>query len=195
MKHIITQDVTREIVIDQDAHHLIVLHDVVNCTMQYRVTDGAVLHLEVVVVGDPAGVVDLSLPVTLEDDSSQAHVRVLGLSKSSKISINASMNIASGAQQTNGQLSMRGLLLDDGAAIAMTPWLCVASDDVSAGHGASIDRVDPRESFYLESRGLSRSDAQRMIWRGLLTDMVSSYDPWLADDQVWLESITGSLDE
>lgn len=179
--------------VDTDSRYLLVMNEVGESAVSVEVWADAHAQVDVVVVGSGDGQVSLSLPVTLRGEWSSADVCVLGLAKSSKISISASMQIAEWAQKTDGQLAMRGLLLDDGAAIAMTPGLNVAANDVSAGHGASIDRVDPGELFYLTSRGLSVSESQKMIRWWMLRDIVQRYDQSLADNEKWLQWVVSSL--
>ena len=83
-------------------------------------------------VGDKDGLIRVQLPVSLAEVSASADVRVLVLSKSARVRVQPSLRILSDAQQTNGSLRMRGLLLDSDAAIAMTPGLDVAANNVSA---------------------------------------------------------------
>ena len=37
---------------------------------------------------------------------------------------------------------------------------------MTAGHAASVGRVDPEEMYYLMSRGLRKEEAERLVIRG-----------------------------
>ena len=39
---------------------------------------------------------------------------------------------------------------------------------MTAGHAASVGRVDPEEMYYLMSRGLRKEEAERLVIRGFL---------------------------
>ncbi|USN57113.1 MAG: SufD family Fe-S cluster assembly protein [Candidatus Peribacteria bacterium] len=119
-------------VVERDERQLVVLHTMGQSDLQYVVQSGSSLQLDVVVIGDRAGMVDMTLAVQLADVDAAADVRVLALVQSARVRISTSLAIAPGAQQTDGKLVMRGLLLDDAASIAMTPGLDVAANDVSA---------------------------------------------------------------
>ena len=43
-------------------------------------------------------------------------------------------------------------------------------------HGATVGRVDRDQLFYLMSRGLSRSEAERLIVRGFFQDVLDRID-------------------
>ena len=47
------------------------------------------------------------------------------------------------------------------------------ANDVRCTHGATVGRVDREQLFYLMSRGLSRSEAERLIVRGFFEDVLA----------------------
>jgi Fe-S cluster assembly protein SufD len=53
------------------------------------------------------------------------------------------------------------------------PILLIDENDVSAGHAASVGRVDPLQVYYLMSRGLSRQEAEKLIVFGFLDTIIS----------------------
>ncbi len=70
------------------------------------------------------------------------------------------------AQQTDSYLANRNLVLSDGAKADSIPRLEIEANDVRCTHGATVAPVDPEQIFYLETRGLPRDDAERMIVEG-----------------------------
>ena len=58
--------------------------------------------------------------------------------------------------------------------VVMQAILLIDEDDVTAGHAASVGRVDPLHLYYLMSRGISRREAERLIIHGFLAPVVSS---------------------
>ncbi len=74
--------------------------------------------------------------------------------------------VAPGAQKTDGYQANRNLLLSDKARADSIPGLEIMADDVRCTHGATVSKIDPEEIFYLRSRGISQSDAERLIVEG-----------------------------
>ena len=77
-------------------------------------------------------------------------------------------NIAIRVGATGAEASLRddALLLSKEAHIDSVPALEIASNDVRAFHGATVGSIDEEELFYVESRGIARGDAERMIALG-----------------------------
>lgn len=67
------------------------------------------------------------------------------------------------AQKTNSQQVTKNLLLSKKAHVNARPILEIYADDVKCTHGAAIGQLDPEEIFYLETRGIPKIKAQRML--------------------------------
>ncbi len=76
------------------------------------------------------------------------------------------------ARKTLSFLSEHAMLLSRGARSDTVPILEFLCRDVKATHSSSVAPVDPERIFYLESRGLPRSDAIRMIGEGFLSHVL-----------------------
>jgi Fe-S cluster assembly scaffold protein SufB len=72
------------------------------------------------------------------------------------------------ARKTIAVISEHAMLLSKGARSDTIPILEILCRDVKATHSTSVAPVDPEKVFYLESRGMNRSDAIRMIGEGFL---------------------------
>jgi Fe-S cluster assembly protein SufD len=68
------------------------------------------------------------------------------------------------AQKTSSRQTNNNLLLSNEAIIDSKPQLEILADDVKCTHGSTIGQIDEEALFYLQSRGLGRSEA-----RGILT--------------------------
>ncbi len=62
----------------------------------------------------------------------------------------------------------RNLLLSDTARADSIPELEILTDDVSCSHGATVAPVDQEQIFYLQSRGIDRDKAERLVVQGFL---------------------------
>ena len=73
-----------------------------------------------------------------------------------------------GAQRTDAFQESRNLLLTDGAHADAIPGLEIEANDVRCTHAATVARLDESQIFYLQSRGLTRADAERLLVGGFL---------------------------
>ncbi|HET9050250.1 MAG TPA: Fe-S cluster assembly protein SufD [Candidatus Dormibacteraeota bacterium] len=82
------------------------------------------------------------------------------------------IDVAEGAQQMNGYVQNRNLMLSRGARATGIPRLEIRADDVRCSHGVTAGHVDDEQRFYLRSRGVAPEDADRIIVRGFMQDAV-----------------------
>jgi Fe-S cluster assembly protein SufD len=88
------------------------------------------------------------------------------------------------AQKTNAYQENRNLLLSKDAHADSIPGLEILANDVRCTHGATLGQVDREQLFYLMARGLSRSEAERLIVRGFFQDVL---------DRIELEPVREAL--
>lgn len=74
--------------------------------------------------------------------------------------------VAPVAQKTDGYQANRNLILDDQARADSIPGLEILADDVRCSHGATVGKLEEEPLFYLESRGIPRKDASRLVVEG-----------------------------
>ncbi|SHF16443.1 Fe-S cluster assembly protein SufD [Seinonella peptonophila] len=86
--------------------------------------------------------------------------------------LNSITKIEKGASQSDGQQSGKVLMLDSEARGDANPILLIDENDVTAGHAASVGRVDPLQLYYLMSRGISRAEAEKLIVFGFLDAVI-----------------------
>ncbi|MFB1051181.1 Fe-S cluster assembly protein SufD [Paraliobacillus sp. JSM ZJ581] len=81
--------------------------------------------------------------------------------------------IEHGGTKANAEQESRVLMLSKNARGDANPILLIDEDDVTAGHAASVGRVDPLQLYYLMSRGISKQEAERLIIHGFLAPVVN----------------------
>jgi Fe-S cluster assembly protein SufD len=89
---------------------------------------------------------------------------------SATASMAARVEVARGAQKTDGEQSLRGLLLKRSATVNLKPELEIFADDVKCAHGATVGELDARALFYLQSRGIPPETARAMLTRAFIAD-------------------------
>lgn len=87
-----------------------------------------------------------------------------------RVAFNGKIVVAKGAEGTDSQQSLRGLLAGADAEIDVRPQLEIYTDDVRCSHGASVGKLDDNMLFYLLARGLERAEALRLLKWAFLAD-------------------------
>ncbi|MGH2768456.1 MAG: Fe-S cluster assembly protein SufD [Actinomycetota bacterium] len=82
------------------------------------------------------------------------------------------IRVHEGAAKTDAYQLNRNLVLSDHAKADSKPELEILNNDLRCTHGASVGQIDERELFYLQSRGIPRSEAERLIVGGFFEDVI-----------------------
>lgn len=93
---------------------------------------------------------------------------------SATLTFNGIGHIIKGAKNSDAQQESRVLMLSDKARGDANPILLIDENEVTAGHAASVGRVDPEELYYLMSRGIEKGEAERLVIRGFLGKVISA---------------------
>lgn len=90
------------------------------------------------------------------------------VSGGAQLKLSGMIKIEKTAQGTDNFLELRVLLLDEQSRATADPQLEIEANEVKAGHGASVSKIDEEQLLYLMSRGLSRELAEVQIVEGFL---------------------------
>lgn len=85
---------------------------------------------------------------------------------SSRAVFNGLIQVRKGTVECNSNQKSKSLLLGGKATVHAIPKLIIQTDAVKCSHGASVSSVNPEQVHYLQSRGISRAEAESMIIRG-----------------------------
>jgi Fe-S cluster assembly protein SufD len=96
----------------------------------------------------------------------------------SRASFEGLIQIDPGAQQTHTYLQIHSMMLSPKARLDAIPSVLVSADDVSASHGGTVGELDEASIFYMQTRGLDRPAAVRVIVEGFFEPLISE----LADE-------------
>ena len=78
------------------------------------------------------------------------------------------------ATGTDSYEANRNLVLSDGARADSVPNLEIETGDIArAGHASATGRLDDEHLFYLQARGITESEARRLVALGFLVDIVN----------------------
>jgi Fe-S cluster assembly protein SufB/Fe-S cluster assembly protein SufD len=130
---------------------------------------GAVATDAEVVFGNNDQSFDLNTIVNHNAQSTEGKVIEKSILKdTSKSLFKGMIRINEQAAHSNSFLSGRSILLSKGAKSDSIPGLEILTNDVKATHSASVAQMDDEQIFYLGTRCLSYSEAERIIVEGFL---------------------------
>jgi len=84
------------------------------------------------------------------------------------------IEVARGAQKTDGYQMNQALLLSPDAEIDTKPELEIFADDVKCSHGATVGELDADQLFYLRTRGIAEAEARAILVRAFLTEALEA---------------------
>jgi Fe-S cluster assembly protein SufD len=76
------------------------------------------------------------------------------------------------AQKTIAFQSNKNVLLNTGAKIYTKPQLEIYADDVKCSHGATVGQLNEDALFYMQSRGISKNAAQKLLMSGFANEIL-----------------------
>ena len=95
--------------------------------------------------------------------------------------------VREGAQKIVAQQASHNLLLSQSAEIDTKPELEIYADDVSCAHGATVGQIDDAAMFYLQSRGITATDAKALLVFGFAQQVVEQVE--FAPLRAWLTKL------
>ncbi|MCM2531164.1 Fe-S cluster assembly protein SufD [Neobacillus pocheonensis] len=137
------------------------------------VGDGSYGDTKTVVVGRGEQTQNFTTKVVHFGKNTEGYILKHGVMKDSATSIfNGIGKIEHGATKSNAEQESRVLMLSEKARGDANPILLIDEDDVTAGHAASVGRVDNVQLYYLMSRGIPKAEAERLVIHGFLAPVV-----------------------
>ena len=82
------------------------------------------------------------------------------------------IKVEEGAQKTDAYQQNRNLVLSRTARADTIPNLEIGANDVRCTHGATVSQVEEEHLFYLQARGIERSEAQKLIVEGFFRPVI-----------------------
>lgn len=140
----------------------------------HLVGDGSWADTKTVTIGRGSQKQNFTTQIFHHGKHSEGYILKHGVMRDAATAIfNGITKIEHGATKSNGEQTERVLMLSEKARGDANPILLIDEDDVTAGHAASVGRIDPLQMFYLMSRGIPRKEAERLVIHGFLAPVVS----------------------
>ncbi len=137
--------------------------------------EGSECHLRGLFLGREQGLVDNHSSVDHAVPHCSSHELYKGiLADRAKGVFRGRVLVRPDAQKTDATQSNPNLLLGAGAEIDTKPQLEIYADDVKCSHGATVGQLEPDALFYLQSRGIGRDEARRMLLRAFASEILEA---------------------
>ncbi|GGA76845.1 Fe-S cluster assembly protein SufD [Ornithinibacillus halotolerans] len=147
--------------------------DTVSENVTHLVGDGGSANANAVTVGRGKQTQNFTAKIVQFGKNTDGQILQRGVMKESATTIfNAVGKIEHGASGANSEQTSRVLMLSENARGDANPILLIEEDDVTAGHAASVGRVDPMQLYYFMSRGIRKEEAERLVIYGFLDPVV-----------------------
>ena len=148
--------------------------DVYHDNTTHILGDGSEANLKIVTLGVKEQKTYFNSEVVNQGLNSKGDILQHGvLLDRSHIVFNGIGFIVKGATGSNAYQSSRMLTLSSDAKADANPMLLIDENDVMAGHGASLGRIDEEQLYYLQSRGLTRKESSRLLVHGFLSPVIT----------------------
>jgi|YNPMSStandDraft_2_1061718.scaffolds.fasta_scaffold05427_4 Fe-S cluster assembly scaffold protein SufB len=100
------------------------------------------------------------------------------------------IEISPGAQKSDAYQLARTMMLSESAKATLVPNLRINANDVRCTHGASYSQISPNDIFYCATRGISNSQAKKLLTFGFLTEASARLQHFQQD---FLEALEAKL--
>ncbi len=108
----------------------------------------------------------------VESTSGRITVRSV-LKGKSRALLRGMIRIGEKAGNTSAYLAEHGMLLSKDAKCDAIPGLEILTNGVKATHSASVSQMDEQQLYYLQTRGLDRNEAEKLLVLGFFDPVIS----------------------
>ena len=91
----------------------------------------------------------------------------------STFSFDGKIFVSPDAQKIKASQNSRAILLSDNAQVNCQPQLEIYADDVSCSHGSAIGNLDEELIFYLNSRGIGKESAKKLLLSAFAAEVLN----------------------
>lgn len=139
-----------------------------NLTFEFK-EENATLHFLAIMIGKNKEKFPFKTISLHKNRNTKAYYTVRSaLFDESEVDYTGNLKIEKNSHSTDCYLAHHTLMLSKNAKANSTPCLEIETDDVKAGHAATIGNINEELSFYLQSRGLDKKSAKILLIKNFL---------------------------
>ena len=95
------------------------------------------------------------------------------LGKGTECSFQALIDVENKIKNSRADQDCRAILLDEKASMNAKPEMKIYNNDVICKHGTTIGSLNQEQVFYLNSRGLNKFEAEKILLQGIINEYIS----------------------
>ena len=143
--------------------------------------DDSSADLDAVYFGDGKRKLDFNYVIHQRGKRTSANMNVRGaLNQNCDKIFRGTLDFQRGAKGSTGRELEEVIILSPGTRNRSVPLMLAAEDEVDGHHAVSVGRLDEEKIFYLMSRGLDKSEAERLIVEAAFNPVVEK----ISDDNL-----------
>jgi len=159
------------------------------------VGEGAEVNMRAIALSSDNHIQNIDVLIVHKAPNTYGNMTNIGIAnKSGKIILNGVEKIEKGMKNANAFQTLKGIITSDKAVVEVNPILLIDEYDVKAGHGATIGKIEEEQLYYIQSRGLTRAEAEKLIINGFLQPIIDEIDDEplrerfvsLVNSRIWL---------
>ncbi len=142
--------------------------------VSYKVNleEGSSVHLVGLFLGTGRKAITFNTDVTHAGPKTFSRTTLRGVFlNNASISNDGMIRINKGAKGADGYFASKILLFDDAKGRSV-PSLEIDENELKAGHASTIGRPDADQLFYMQSRGLSEKEAEKLLITGFFEPVI-----------------------
>lgn len=137
--------------------------------------DGSASDLDVISIANQSQTQTINSKILNVGKNTTGHIFQHGvILDEARLTFNGIGHILKNAKGADAQQESRVLMLSDDARADTNPILYIDEFEVTAGHAASAGQVDSEQLYYLMTRGLSQDEAEYLLIRGFLGQVIKT---------------------
>ena len=122
--------------------------------------------LHTIYIGNETQIFDLNYIAELTGNKTNIEIDVQGaLKDNAKKHFKGTIDFKKGAKKATGSENENCILLSDTAKSIALPMLLCSEEDVEGAHSCSAGKVNPKELFYIQTRGFDEKSAMKLLVR------------------------------
>ena len=136
--------------------------------------EGASVHIIGIFIGKKNNLFNFQTQVIHEAPHSKSKTTIRAvLINNSAFNNDGLIHVMKGAKGADGYFASKILLFDNAKGKSI-PSLEIDENDLKAGHASTVGKPDQDQIFYLQSKGLSKKEAEKLIVSGFFQPVIGS---------------------
>lgn len=122
--------------------------------------------------------ISLDLKNIINSNDCETKINILGLCWDWEINISSWITIEKTSEKCSWELNQENIFLWANGKIIWIPGLDIRTNKAKANHSLKIERINPEELFYLESRGIDKQNATHIMLASKINNLFS----WIPEE-------------